>query len=237
MNRIFDEVADKETLNKFLRKTYGLLILMSLFSTLLIYVITKYMNDTYILVLSATSIVLLLIVSFVLNRLNMVSSTSFKVWLGIYSVLNSFAFSGLALFFDKKVAISVFLFVSGTLLFAIILNALFHADLTEYAIYIIIGAIELTIVGLGNFYVLKSSTGYLIASPIAIFCLILFIACKARNTDYDYGDLTSDVSSKHIDHEMILINALHWNVTFYNTLTISIVIIIEGLFQSDYYDY
>lgn len=195
------------------------------------------MNDTYILVLSVTSIVLLLIVSFVLNRLNMVSSTSFKVWLGIYSVLNSFAFSSLALFFDKKVAISVFLFVSGTLLFAIILNALFHADLTEYAIYIIIGAIELTIVGLSNFYVLKSSTGYLVASPIAIFCLILFIACKARNTDYDYSDLTSDASSKHIDHEMILINALHWNVTFYNTLTISIVIIIEGMFQSDYYDY
>lgn len=234
MNRIFDEVADKETLNKFLRKTYGLLILTSLFSTLLIYIITKYMNDTYILVLSVTSIVLLLIVSFVLNRFNMVSSTSFKVWLGIYSVLNSFAFSSLALFFDKKVAISVFLFVSGTLLFAIILNVLFHVDLTEYAIYIIIGAIELTIVGLGNFYVLKSSTGYLVASPIAIFCLILFIACKARNTDYDYSDLTSDASSKHIDHDMILINALHWHVTFYNTLTISIAIIIEGIFQSDY---
>ena len=100
LNRIFDEVADKETLNKFLRKTYGLLILMSLFSTLLIYIITKYMNDTYMLVLSATSIVLLLIASFVLNRLNMVSSTSFKVWLGIYSILekldcveNSWAFT------------------------------------------------------------------------------------------------------------------------------------------------
>lgn len=234
LNRIFDEVADKETLNKFLRKTYGLLILTSLFSMLLVYLITKYMNDTYILVLSATSIVLLLIVSFVLNRLNMVSSTSFKVWLGIYSVSNSFAFSSLALFFDKKVAVSVFLFVSGTLLFAIILNTLFHADLTEYTIYIIIGAIELTIIGLGNFYVLKSSTGYLVASPIAIFCLILFIACKARNTDYDYIDLTSDVSSKHIDHEMILINAVHWHVTFYNTLTILIEIIIEGMFQSDY---
>ena len=136
MNRIFDEVADKETLNTFLRKTYGLLILMSLFSTLLVYIITKYMNDTYILVLGATSIVLLLIASFVLNRLDMVSSTSFKVWLGIYSILNSFAFSSLALFFDKKVAISVFLFVSCTLLFAIILNVLFHADLTEYAIYV-----------------------------------------------------------------------------------------------------
>lgn len=237
LNRIFDEVADKETLDKFLRKTYGLLILTSLFSTLLVYIITKYMNDTYILVLGATSIVLLLIASFVLNRLNMVSSTSFKVWLGIYSILNSFAFSSVALFLDKKAAVSVFLFVSGTLLFAIILNVLFHADLTEYTIYIIIGIIELTGVGLVNFYVLKSSTGYLVASLIAVFCLVLFIACKARNTDYDYGDLTSDVSSKHIDHEMILINALHWNVTFYNTLTISIVIIIEGMFQSDYYDY
>lgn len=237
LNRIFDEVADKETLNKFLRKTYGLLILMSLFSTLLVYLITKYMNDTYILVLSATSIVLLFIASFVLSRLNMVSSISFKVWLGIYSILNSFAFSSVALFLDKKAAISVFLFVSGILLFAIILNILFHADLTEYTIYIIIGTIELTIVGLVNFYILKSSTGYLVAVLIAVFCLILFIACKARNTDYDYSDLTSDASSKHIDHEMILINALHWNVTFYNTLTISIVIIIEGMFQSDYYDY
>lgn len=234
LNRIFDAVADKETLNKFLRKTYGLLILMSLFSTLLIYIITKYMNDTYILVLSATSIILLLIVSFVLNRLNMASSTSFKVWLGIYSVLESFAFSGLALFLDKKAAVSVFLFVSGTLLFAIILNALFHADLTEYTIYIIIGIIELTGVGLVNFYVLKSSIGYLVASLIAVFCLILFIACKARNTDYDYSDLTSDASSKHIDHEMIVINALHWHVTFYNTLTILIAIIIEGMFQSNY---
>lgn len=87
LNRIFDEVADKETLNTFLRKTYGLLILTSLFSTLLVYIITKYMNDTYILVLGATSIILLLIASFVLSRLNMVSSTSFKVWLGIYSRL------------------------------------------------------------------------------------------------------------------------------------------------------
>lgn len=236
MNRIFEEVADKETLNKFLRKTYGLLILMSLFSTLLIYVITKYMNDTYILVLSATSIILLLIVSFVLNRLNMASSTSFKVWLGIYSALESFAFSGLALFLDKKAAISVFLFVSGTLLFAIILNALFHADLTEYAIYIIIGIIELTGVGLVNFYVLKSSIGYLVASLIVVFCLILFIACKARNTDYDYSDLTEDASSKHIDHDMIVINALHWYLTFYNTLTILIAIIIEGMFRPDYGD-
>lgn len=234
LNRIFDEVANQETLNKFLRKTYGLLILMSLFSTLLIYIITKYVNDAYILVLSATSIVLLLIASFVLNRLNMVSSTSFKVWLGIYSILESFAFSSPALFLDKKAAISVFLFVSGTLLFAIILNTLFHANLTEYTIYIIIGTIELTIVGLVNFYVLKSSIGYLVASLIAVFCLILFIACKARNTDYDYSDLTSDASSKHIDHEMILINALHWHLTFYNTLTILIAIIIEGMFQSDY---
>ena len=234
LNRIFDEVADKETLNKFLRKTYGLLILMSLFSTLLIYIITKYMNDTYMLVLSATSIVLLLIASFVLNRLDMVSSTSFKVWLGIYSILESFAFSGLALFLDKSVAISVFLFVSGTFLFAIILNTLFHANLTEYTSYIIIGTIELTIVGLVNFYVLKSSIGYLVTSLIAVFCLILFIACKARNTDYDYRDLTSDASSKHIDHEMIVINALHWHLTFYNTLTILIAIIIEGMFQFDY---
>lgn len=194
------------------------------------------MNDTYILVLSATSIVLLLIASFVLNRLNMVSSTSFKVWLGIYSALESFAFSGLALFLDKSVAVSVFLFVSGTLLFAIILNVLFHADLTEYTIYIIIGIIELTIVGLVNFYVLKSSIGYLVASLIAVFCLILFIACKARNTDYDYSDLTEDASSKHIDHDMIVINALHWHLTFYNTLTILIAIIIEGMFQSDYGD-
>ena len=194
------------------------------------------MNDTYILVLSATSIVLLLIASFVLNRLNMASSTSFKVWLGIYSALESFAFSGLALFLDKKAAISVFLFVSGTFLFAIILNVLFHADLTEYTIYIIIGTIELTIVGLVNFYVLKSSIGYLVASLIAVFCLILFIACKARNTDYDYSDLTEDASSKHIDHDMIVINALHWHVTFYNTLIISIAIIIEGMFQSDYGD-
>lgn len=192
------------------------------------------MNDTYILVLSATSIVLLLIASFVLNRLNMVSSTSFKVWLGIYSILESFAFSSPALFLDKSVAISVFLFVSGTLLFAIILNVLFHADLTEYTIYIIIGTIELTIVGLVNFYVLKSSIGYLVASLIVVFCLILFIACKARNTDYDYSDLTSDASSKHIDHEMIVINALHWHLTFYNTLTILIAIIIEGMFQSNY---
>lgn len=194
------------------------------------------MNDTYILVLSATSIILLLIVSFVLNRLNMVSSTSFKVWLGIYSILESFAFSSPALFLDKSVAVSVFLFVSGTLLFAIILNVLFHANLTEYTIYIIIGTIELTIVGLVNFYILKSSTGYLVTSLIAVFCLILFIACKARNTDYDYSNLTEDASSKHIDHDMIVINALHWHLTFYNTLTILITIIIEVMFQSDYGD-
>lgn len=113
---------------------------------------------------------------------------------------------------------------------------MFHANLTEYTIYIIIGIIELTIVGLVNFYILKSSTGYLVTSLIAVFCLILFIACKARNTDYDYSDLTEDASSKHIDHEMIVINALHWHLTFYNTLTILIAIIIEGMFQSDYGD-